>query len=80
MISLTVKEGQLRDWARSNSPPLPGTPQSIPGRPQSMVPLGSSSSGSQFPQCILTLAPNQILLNSLHVGLPGPHAGPFLLA
>lgn len=26
MISLTVKEGQLRDWARSNSPPLPGTP------------------------------------------------------
>lgn len=77
MISLTVKEGQLRGWARSGSPPSPEPPQAMPGRPQSKMPLvfsstDFSSTGSQFPQCVVTSAPKQILLNSIHVGSQAP--------
>lgn len=77
MISLTVKEEQLRDRARARAPPFPDS-QSIPGRPLSRMPLGSSCSSfsspePQFPPCVLTSALNP------H-GLPGPHASPFPLA
>jgi hypothetical protein len=77
MISLTAKEGQLRDWGRGKSPHFPEMPQSNPGRPQSRTPLGSFSTGFSFtgpqcPQCVLPPTPNQILSNSVHMGSQAP--------
>jgi hypothetical protein len=59
MISLTVKEGRLKDGAKADlflfqRPPLP----SIPGRPPARAPLDSSLAGPQFPQCLITTASN----------------------
>lgn len=86
MISLTVKEGQLRDWEQGRSPPFPETPQSIPGRPPSRMPLDSSCTGwllfhwaSVSPLCPNTRSQSN-LAQLCPRGLSSPHASPFLLA
>lgn len=58
MISLTVKEGQLKDRAKADLFLFRDRPPSIPGRPPARTHLDSSFVRPQFPPSLLTSAPN----------------------